>query len=99
MNSTAAGEARTDPPETADAPPPPRSPGELIGLFVAGLLGGMVTIGAVLPALTVTHCGCGATPAAEQARQTRKRCLELGVTPEELAALDAAAAARAAGGE
>lgn len=64
-------------------------------LFATGALGGVLTIfGLGVLALPTTHHCCGASAGQRAAdAEIRRRCMELGVTPEELAALDAAAPA------
>ena len=52
----------------------------------------------VAPLLMTTRCGCGSTLGAAEARALRQRCLETGLTPEELRAMDGAAAASAGAG-
>lgn len=62
-------------------------------LFATGVLGGGLTIfGLAFLAIPTTHRCCGASASQRAAdAETKRRCMELGVTPEELAALDAAA--------
>lgn len=64
----------------------------VLQLFATGALGGALTIfGLGVLAIPTTHrcCGSSASQRAQDA-EVRRRCMELGVTPEELAALDAA---------
>lgn len=58
--------------------------GGLLALFVSGGLGGFAVMTALV--LQPTHCCHGAT---RTDREARARCQALGVTPEELAALEA----------
>lgn len=58
--------------------------GGLLALFFSGGLGGFAVMAALL--LQPTHCCHGAT---RTDREVRARCQALGVTPEELAALEA----------
>ncbi len=73
--------------EADDAAPAPEvvvqdGAGGVLALFVSGGLGGFAVMAALL--LQPTHC-CGAT---RTDREVRARCQALGVTPEELAALE-----------
>ncbi|MBX3472331.1 MAG: hypothetical protein KF878_36230 [Planctomycetes bacterium] len=69
--------------------------GRAVGLFASGLVGGALVLVGLggLGASTMTHRCCGASAEERLARdEVRRRCMELGVTPDELAALDRAAA-------
>lgn len=75
--------------------PPPASVRSAVHLFGTGLLGGVLTVfGLVILAEPLTHShGCGGTTATLRTEaERRQRCLELGITPEELAALEASTA-------
>lgn len=67
--------------------------GRALHLFGAGALGGVLTLFglALVEPLTHPHCHGASVSQREQALETRRRCIELGVTPDELASLDAAA--------
>lgn len=72
-----------------------------VHLFFSGALGGIITVfGLGVLAAPLTHRCCGGTTTAlQQSAERRQRCMELGVTLEELAALEASAAAVTSGGE
>lgn len=84
--------------ETIEVHPDGRSAtGKALHLFGVGVFAGLLTmfgVGVVLPNFVHSHSHChGATASQREAEaETRRRCLELGVTPDELAALDADAA-------
>lgn len=64
-------------------------------LFATGALGGTLTLlGLGVLAIPTTHRCCGGASASQRTndQELKRRCMELGVTPDELAALDAAAA-------
>lgn len=68
----------------------------VLQLFATGALGGVLTMFGlgVLMVPRVHRCCSGASASQRAAdAETRRRCMELGVTPDELAALDAAAGA------
>jgi hypothetical protein len=70
----------------------PQGAGRAARLFATGVLGGALSLFG-LGSITVPatcHCHCGATVADQEAAARRRRCMELGVTPEELDALDRA---------
>ncbi len=100
LEPTAAGAEATSANEPPDARGGLQAVPERAGLpralqlFATGALGGVLTIfGLGVLALPTTHHCCGASADQRAAdADTRRRCMELGVTPEELAALDAAAA-------
>ncbi len=77
-----------DAPETGEAPAPEvlvqDGPGGLLALFFSGGLGGFAVMAALL--LQPPHCCRGDT---RTDREVRARCQALGVTPSELAALEA----------
>lgn len=79
----------------------PAGVSRVVHLFATGALGGALTLfGLGVLAIPTTHRCCGASASQRAAdAETRRRCMELGVTPEELAALDAAAPASVGAGE
>lgn len=89
--------------ETIEVYPDGRSAtSKALHLFGVGVFAGFLTmfgVAVVLPNFVHSHSHChGASASQRQAdAETRRRCLELGVTPDELAALDAAAPSQ--GGE
>lgn len=72
------------------------------GVVLSGVVAAwscLAVVGTVLaPLMFRTRCGCGSTVSQVEARALRQRCLETGLGPEELRALDAAAAAQAGAG-
>lgn len=69
-----------------------------VQLFATGALGGTLTLlGLGVMAIPTTHRCCGGASASQRMtdQELKRRCMELGVTPDELAALDAAATAAA----
>lgn len=65
---------------------------DLAGMALGGLLfGAWVWFGTVFPRYGCVSPCCGATVEQAERAEVRRRCLELGVTPAELAALDAGA--------
>jgi hypothetical protein len=59
----------------------------VLKLFATGLTGGVLSL-VGLSSLAVTQATCGATRGLQIDRQRQARCLELGITPEELEALE-----------
>lgn len=61
-------------------------------LFGTGVFGGLLTtfgVAVVSPAFMCSHhCHGASVSQRERDAETRRRCMELGVTPDELAALD-----------
>lgn len=63
-------------------------------VFASGVVGGalsLVSLGVLVAPMTVRTCG--ATQSLRIDRERQQRCMELGITPEELAELEAAEAA------
>lgn len=60
--------------------------GRVVSLFVTSLCGGLVAVGGIALAPPFHyHCRGAEARATSEARARRARCLELGITPEELA--------------
>ncbi|MCO5166427.1 MAG: hypothetical protein M9894_08685 [Planctomycetes bacterium] len=73
--------------------------GRAVGLFASGLVGGVLVLVGLsgVASSTLSHGCCGASAEERLARdEVRRRCMELGVTPDELAAMDLAAIDRPA---
>ena len=83
--------------EWALLPPTPEVSSQLwrvSKVFASGVVGGalsLFSLGVLVAPMTVQTCG--ATRSLQIDRERQQRCLELGVTPEELAELEAAEAA------
>lgn len=83
---------------TAEDPDPPAGVREAAKLFLAGVGGGVLALFSLAPLALATHTH-GATRSLQVDRERRARCLELGVTPEELSRLEARGEVPAGGGE
>lgn len=59
--------------------------GRVASLFVTSLVGGLVAVGGVVQFADHRCCRGASARATSEAREVRARCLELGVTPGELA--------------
>ena len=71
-------------------PAEPREVKGVLSVFASSVVGGAMVlfgVGVFLPSTTRTM---GATPGMRIDRERQQRCMELGITPEELAALERA---------